>query len=104
METSSFHSPNVSARKKMPAVVGKGLSARQRSPISGTDYSGRDNITVEDCFWIARLVMRHSFGVSELQTVCSVHVANDPSQVVSVHYVRDSGVEVLELSHYKCTK
>ena len=34
-ETSSFHSPNVSARKKMTAVVGKGLSARQRSPVSG---------------------------------------------------------------------
>ena len=92
METSSFHSPNVSARKKMPAVVGEGLSARQRSPISGTDYSRRDHITVEDCFWIARLVMKHSFSVSELQTVCSVHVANDPSQVVSVHYVRESGV------------
>ena len=69
-----------------------GLSARQRSPISGTDYSSRDHITVEECFWIARLVMKHSFSVSELQTVCCVHVANDPSQVVSVHYVRDSGV------------
>ena len=97
METSSFHSPNVSARKKMPAVVGKGLSASRRSPISGTDYSGRDNITVEDCFWIARLVMKHSFSVSELQTVRSVHVANDPSQVVSVHYVRDSGVVSVEV-------
>ena len=26
-------------------------SARQRSPISGADYSGREHITVEDCFW-----------------------------------------------------
>ena len=81
----------------MPAVVGKGLSARQRSPISGTDYSGRDHITVEDCFWIARLVMKHSFSVSELQTVCSVHVANDPSQVVYVHYFHDSGVVSVEV-------
>ena len=40
--------------------------------------------------------MKHSFSVSELQTVCSVHVANDPSQVVSVDYVRDSGVVSVE--------
>ena len=40
--------------------------------------------------------MKHSFSVSELQTVCSVHVANDPSQVVSVYYVRDSGVVSVE--------
>ena len=79
------------------SCLGKDLSARQRSPISGTYYSGRDLITVEDCFWIARLVMKHSFSVSELQTVCSVHVANDPSQVVSVHYVRDSGVVSVEV-------
>ena len=102
MGTSSFHSPNVSAHKKMPAAccsscLGKGLSARQRSPISGTDYSGRDHITVEYCFWIARLVMKHSFSVSELQTVCSVHIANDSSQVVSVHYDRDSGVVSVEV-------
>ena len=76
----------------MPAVVGKGLSARQRSPISVANYSGREHITVEDCFWIARLFKKHCFSVSELQTVCSVHVANDPSQDVSVHYVRNSGV------------
>ena len=50
METSSFHSSNVSARKKMQAIVGKGLSARERSPISGADYSDREHITVEDCF------------------------------------------------------
>ena len=30
------------------------------------------------------------------QTVCSVHVANDPSQVVSVYYVCDSGVVSVE--------
>ena len=41
--------------------------------------------------------MKHSFSVSELQTVCSVHVANDPSQVVYVHYVRDSGVVSVEV-------
>ena len=41
--------------------------------------------------------MKHSFSVSELQTVCSVHVANDSSQVVSVHYVRGSGVVSVEL-------
>ena len=41
--------------------------------------------------------MKHSFSVSELQTVCSVHVANDPSQVVSAHYVRDSGVVSVEV-------
>ena len=40
--------------------------------------------------------MKHSFSVSELQTVCSVHVANDPSQIVSVYYVRDSGVVSVE--------
>ena len=41
--------------------------------------------------------MKHSFSVSELLTVCSVHVANDPSQVLSVHYVRDSGVVSVEV-------
>ena len=39
--------------------------------------------------------MNHSFSVSELQTVCSVHVADDPFWIVSVHNVRDSDVEVL---------
>ena len=96
------------------SCLGKGLSVRQRSPISGTDYSGRDHITVEDCFWITRLVIKHSFSVSELQTVCSVHVANDPSQVVSVYYVRDivdryhrqntdtidHGILIKKLEHY----
>ena len=41
--------------------------------------------------------MNHSFSVSELQTVCSGHVANDPSQVVSVHYVLDNGVVHVEV-------
>ena len=42
--------------------------------------------------------MKHSFSVSELQTVCSVHVANDPFQVVSVHNFRDnSGVVSVEV-------
>ena len=41
--------------------------------------------------------MKLSFSVSELQTVCSVHVANDPSQVVSVYYVRDIGVVSVEV-------
>ena len=54
-------------------------------------------MTVKDCFWIARLVTKHSLSVSELQTVCSVQIANDPSQVVSVHYVRDSGVVSVEV-------
>ena len=40
--------------------------------------------------------MKHIFSVSELQTVCSVHVANDHSQVVSVYYDRDSGVVSVE--------
>ena len=87
----------ICSQENASSCLGKGLSSKQRSSISGTDYSGRDHITVEDCFWIARLVMKHSFSVSELQTVCSVHVANDPSQVVSVHYVRDSGVVIVEV-------
>ena len=45
-------------------------------------------------YQIARLVKKHSLSVSELQTVCSVHVANDPSQVISVH---DSGVVSVEV-------
>ena len=41
--------------------------------------------------------MEHSLSVSELQADCSVHVPNDPSQVVSVYYVRDSGVVSVEV-------
>ena len=86
----------ICSQEDASSCLAEGLSVRQRSPNSGTDYSGRDHITVKDCFWIARLVMKHSFSVSELQTVCSVHVADDPSQVVSVYYVRDSGVVSVE--------
>ena len=88
---------SICSQEVVSSCLGKDLSAWRRSPISGTDYSGRDHITVKDCFWITRLVMKHSFSVSELQTVCSVHVANDPSQVVSVHFVRDSGVVNVEV-------
>ena len=35
--------------------------------------------------------------MSEVQTVCSVHVANDPFQVLSVHNVGDSGVVSVEV-------
>ena len=72
---------SICSQEVVSSCLGKDLSAWRRSPISGTDYSGRDHITIEDCFWIARLVMKHSFSVSELQTVCSVHVANDPIRV-----------------------
>ena len=44
--------------------------------------------------------MDHSFSVSELRTVCSVHVANYPFQVVSVHFVRDSGECQSPQPHY----
>ena len=88
---------SICSQEVISSCLGKDLSAWRKSPISGTDYSGRDHITVKDCFWIARLVKKHSFSVSELQTVCSVHVANDPSQVVSVYYVRDSGVVSVEV-------
>ena len=48
--------------------------------------------------------MKHSKSVSELQTGCSVHVANDPSQVVPVHYVRDSGVVSVEVLNSQLPK
>ena len=48
--------------------------------------------------------MKHSFSLSELQTVCSVHVANDPSQVLSFHYVRDSGVVSVEVLNSQLPK
>ena len=50
MGTSPFHSPKVSAHKKL----------------SGTDYSDRDHITVKYCFWNTRLFKKHSYSVSEL--------------------------------------
>ena len=68
---------SICSQEVVSSCLGKDLSAWRRSPISGTDYSGQDHITVKDCFWIARLVMKHSLSVSELQTVCSVHVAKD---------------------------
>ena len=94
----------ICSQEDASSCLGKGMSARQRSPILGTYYSGRYHITVEDCFWITRLLMKHSFSVSELQTVCSVHVTNDPSQVVSVHYVRDSGVVSVAVLDYQLPK
>ena len=36
--------------------------------------------------------MSHGSSVSELRTVFSVHVPDDPFQIVSVHNIRDSGV------------
>ena len=50
--------------------------------------------------------MNHSFSVSGLRTVCSVHLANDYFQIVSVHNVRDSAVvSVDELdSQLPCAK
>ena len=96
---------SICLQEVVSSCIGKDLSAWRRSPISSTDYSGRDHITVKDCFWIARLIMKHSFSVSELQMVCSVHVANYPFQVVSVHYVRKSGVVVsVEELYYQLPK
>ena len=89
------------------SYLGKDLSAWRRSLISGTVLSGRHHLTVGlgDCFWIARLVMNHSFSVSELQMVCSVHVANDPFQVVSVQKFRDnSGVVSVEVLYSQLPK
>ena len=41
--------------------------------------------------------MDHGCNVSELQAVCSVHIADDHYQIVSVHNVRDSGVVSVEV-------
>ena len=51
---------SICSQEVVSSCLGKDLSAWRRSPISGTDYSGRDHITVKDCFWITRLVMKHS--------------------------------------------
>ena len=51
---------SICSQEVVSSCLGKDLSAWRRSPISGTDYSGRDHITVKNCFWIARLVMKHS--------------------------------------------
>ena len=71
-------------------------------PILGPDLSGQvHSITVVYSFWIARLVRNHSCSVSELQSVCFVHVVDDSLNIVlSVHNVRDSGV--LKYSTHSC--
>ena len=51
---------SICSQEVVSSCLGKDLSAWRRSPISGTDYSGRDHITVKGCFWIARLVIKHS--------------------------------------------
>ena len=67
----------ICSQEDASSCLGKDLSAWRRSSISGTDYSGRDHITVKDCLWIARIVKKHSLSDSELETVCSDHVAKD---------------------------
>ena len=51
---------SICSQEVVSSCLGKDLNAWRRSPISGTDYSGRDHITVKDCFWITRHVMKHS--------------------------------------------
>ena len=50
----------ICSQEVVSSCLVKDLSAWRRSPILGTDYSSRDHITVKDCFWIARLVKKHS--------------------------------------------
>ena len=57
---------SICSQEVVSSCLGKDLSAWRRSTISGTDYSGRDHITVKYCFWITRLVKKHSYTVSEL--------------------------------------
>ena len=57
---------SICSQEVVSSCLGKDLSAWRRSPNSGTDYSGRDHITVKYCFWITRLVKKHSYSVSEL--------------------------------------
>ena len=57
---------SICSQEVVSSCLGKDLSAWRRSTISGTDYSGRDHITVKYCFWITRLVKKHSYSVSEL--------------------------------------
>ena len=52
---------SICSQEVVSSCLGKDLST-----ISGTDYSGRDHITVKYCFWITRLVKKHSYSVSEL--------------------------------------
>ena len=57
---------SICSQEVVSSCPGKDLSAWRRSTISCTDYSGRDHITVKYCFWITRLVKKHSYSVSEL--------------------------------------
>ena len=57
---------SICSQEVVSSCLGKDLSAWRRSTNSGTDYSGRDHITVKYCFWITRLVKKHSYSVSEL--------------------------------------
>ena len=41
---------SICSQEVVSSCLGKDLSAWRRSPISGTDYSGRDHITVKYCF------------------------------------------------------
>ena len=47
---------SICSQEVVSSCLGKDLSAWRKSPISGTDYSGRDHKAVKDCFWI----MKHS--------------------------------------------
>ena len=57
---------SICSQEVVSSCLGKDLSAWRRSTISGTDYSGRDHITVKYCFWNTRLFKKHSYSVSEL--------------------------------------
>ena len=57
---------SICSQEVVSSCLGKDLSTWRRSTISGTDYSGRDHITVKYCFWITRLFKKHSYSVSEL--------------------------------------
>ena len=57
---------SICSQEVVSSCLGKDLSAWRRSTISGTDYSGRDHITVKYCFWKTRLFKKHSYSVSEL--------------------------------------
>ena len=57
---------SICSQEVVSSCLGKDLSAWRRSTNSGTDYSGRDHITVKYCFWNTRLFKKHSYSVSEL--------------------------------------
>ena len=52
---------SICSQEVVSSCLGKDLSAWRRSTISGTDYSGRDHITVKYCFWNTRLFKKHSY-------------------------------------------